>query len=229
MKFIGYLRGLSLGYAISAENSIFEIDHVQDVAYYSEKLAFERGLDPNIALAIAYGHDLGRTKLGVVGKDHACVSARYMKALMVDSEFDDQTKSIIASAIKKHNIKAKCHGFYDELIKDADACAHQDEGLLEEENPIESYRVLISNMDELSIVVAPFEAWREQYESHRKIFLKNMMDVNLFKDDSRHWIHEQRKNIRKLRSMIWYLKLGASENKFDTLDEIGRASCRETV
>jgi hypothetical protein len=220
MNFIGYLRGLSLGYAISAENSTFEQTHVQDVAYYSEILAFERNLDLNIALAIAYGHDLGRTKLGVVGKEHARVSARFMKALMIDSEFDDQIQKIIASAIKKHNLKSKCHGVYSELIKDADALAHQDEALIEDDHSAEAYRVLISNMHELSITVAPYEVWFEQFEDHRKAFLKNMLDLALFKEDSRHWIHEQRKNIRKLRSIIWYLKTENLADTFDALDAL---------
>jgi ribosomal protein L25 (general stress protein Ctc) len=221
MKFIGYLRGLSLGYALSSENATFEQDHVQDVAHYSEMLAFKRNLDLNIALAIAYGHDLGRTKLGVVGKDHARVSARFMKALMLDSEFDDQTQSVIASAIKRHNLKSKCHGVYAELIKDADALAHQNEGLIDEDNPVELYRVLISNMETLSIIVAPFEVWRDQFEAHRESFLKNMNQLSLFKDDSRHWIHEQRKNVRKLRSMIWYLDVDDLKEQ-DTLSELDR-------
>lgn len=220
MKFIGYLRGLSFGYAFSAENSTFEQDHVHDVAHYSEMLAFKRNLDLNIALAIAYGHDLGRTKLGVVGKDHARVSARFMKALMLNSEFDEQTQSKIASAIKKHNIKSKCHGVYAELIKDADALAHQDEGLLEDDDPVETYRVIISNMEELSIVVAPIEDWRDQFEAHRITFLKNMENPAIFKEDSRHWVHEQRKNVRKLRSIIWYLKADASDDKFNTMDAL---------
>ncbi len=217
MTFIGYLRGLSLGYAISSENSKFETAHVQDVAYYSEKLAFERGLDQNVALAIAYGHDLGRTKLGVNGKEHARVSARFMKALMAASDFDEKTQSLITTAIKKHNKKAKCHGVYDELIKDADALAHQDEGLLDEGNQVEAYRATMSNLLELSVVVAPLEVWREQFESHRATFLHNMMHFDLFKEDTRQWIHEQRKNVRKLRSMIWYLNLG---NQFDALDVV---------
>lgn len=221
MKFIGYLRGLSLGYALSSENATFEQDHVQDVAHYSEMLAFKRNLDLNIALAIAYGHDLGRTKLGVVGKDHARVSARFMKALMLDSEFDDQTQSVIASAIKKHNLKSKCHSVYAELIKDADALAHQDEGLTDDDNPVELYRVLISNMETLSITVAPFEVWRDQFEVHRESFLKNMNHLSLFKDDSRHWIHEQRKNVRKLRSMIWYMNVDELKDH-DTLSELDR-------
>lgn len=221
MKFIGYLRGLSLGYALSSENATFEQDHLQDVAHYSEMLAFKRNLDLNIALAIAYGHDLGRTKLGVVGKDHAGVSARFMKALMLDSEFDDHTQSVIASAIKKHNLKSKCHGVYAELIKDADALAHQDEGLIDDDNPVEFYRVLISSMETLSITVAPFEVWRDQFEAHRDSFLKNMNQLSLFKDDSRHWIHEQRKNVRKLRSMIWYLDVDDLKER-DTLSELDR-------
>lgn len=224
MKFIGYLRGLSLGYALSAENSNFERDHVHDVAHYSEMLAFKRDLDLNIALAIAYGHDLGRTKLGVVGKDHARVSARFMKALMLDSEFDNQTQSMIASAIKKHNLKSKCHGVYAELIKDADALAHQDEGLIDDDNPVELYRVLISNMEELSINVAPFDVWHDQFESHRVSFLKNMNNQALLKEDSVHWIHEQRKNVRKLRSIIWYLKVDEYNDceMEDALSELDR-------
>lgn len=215
MTFIGYLRGLSLGYAISSENSKFETAHVQDVAYYSEKLAFERCLDQNVALAIAYGHDLGRTKLGVNGKEHARVSARFMKALMAASDFEEQTQSLITTAIKRHNKKAKCHGVYDELIKDADALAHQDEGLIDESNQVEVYRATISSLLELSVVVAPLEAWCDQYESHRATFLHNLMHIDLFKEDSRQWIHEQRKNVRKLRSIIWYLNSG---DQFDALD-----------
>ncbi len=226
MKFIGYLRGLSLGYALSSENATFEQDHVHDVAHYSELLAFKRNLDLNIALAIAYGHDLGRTKLGVVGKDHARVCARFMKALMLDSEFDEQTQIMIVSAIKKHNLKSKCHGVYEELIKDADALAHQDEGLIDDDNPVETYRVVISNMEALSITVAPFEAWRDQFEVHRVSFLKNMNTLSLLKTDSRNWIHEQRKNIRKLRSIIWYLKVDDLKEhelkEHDALSEVDR-------
>ncbi len=220
MKFIGYLRGLSLGYALTSENRAFEVSHVHDVAYYSEKLAFERGLDQNIALAIAYGHDLGRTKLGVVGKNHARVSARFMKALMAASEFDLETQDMIGYAIKKHNLKGKCHVDYAELIKDADALAHLDEGLIADDNRVERYRTIISNMIELSIKVAPLELWCEQFESHRMTFLKNMSHLDFFKKDATHWIHEQRKNVRKLRSMIWYLKIGITDDRFDDLDNL---------
>ncbi len=211
MKYVGYIKGLAEGYALQSEDSAFEQKHLSDVAYFAEKLAVERKLNPNLALVIAYGHDLGRIKNGVYGKGHSVESEKIVSALLETSDFETENLKIIGDAIRNHNQKSKIQDAYSELIKDADAMAHNEEGILDPEDGYEYYRMVASEIDTGELNVSPIENWLECYTLCLSSLSKNVKDKAKFLEVPDSWVHEQRILVRQARSILWYLKMNVSQ------------------
>jgi len=206
MKFVGYIKGLAEGYAIQSEDSVFELKHLSDVAYFSEKLAVARGLDPNLALIIAYGHDLGRIKNGIYGKGHSEESAKIVRELIEQSEIKLDALESVLEAISVHNQKSKIHGGYAELIKDADALAHLEEELIDPTESYEHFRVKALETPQTLLMIASLEAWVEAYLNCLKQLIGNLQNKKAFIEAPDKWVHAQRVLVRKTRSILWFFK-----------------------
>lgn len=211
MKYVGYIKGLAEGYALQSEDSTFERKHLSDVAYFAEKLAVERKLNPNLALIIAYGHDLGRIKNGVYGKGHSAESEKIVSAILETSDFEIENRKIIGDAIRHHNQKSKIQDVYSELIKDADALAHNEEGILDPEDGYEYYRMIASEIDTVELNVSPIENWLERYSACLSSLSENVSDKAKFLEMPDSWVHEQRILVRQVRSILWYFKKNVSQ------------------
>ena len=210
MKLVGYLRGLTEGLAVCSEESAFEIPHQRDVAYYAQKLAYERHLDINVALLIAYGHDLGRLKNSVHGAGHSKESAKIVKALLKESGMNNDAIKVISDAIKKHSVKSQIGSDYEELIKDADALAHRDEGIIGDgvKDLIELARINVIEKGDVSIGVADAQSWINAFNQLSET-LSTEWHLDAFEIDPNKWVHATRITIRKLRELIWlYQKSG---------------------
>lgn len=200
--FIHYLKGIAEGAALTSEDSSFEVVHLKDVEKHMTKLAHSRGLSTEICLIIGYGHDLGRTHLGVEGKKHARAGSEFMEKLLQNTEFTAMDRYMICKAIKRHNQKSKIHGVYDEVIKDADSLAHQDEGLIGEQDITESYRARIAMCKGIEFQVAPTEKWQAEALQCLRQIEEMIKDETLYLNSPDQWVHSIRVTVRKMRSII---------------------------
>ena len=201
MKTMNMMRDISTHAAYHSEDHLFETQHLNDVVYFIEQLATHRKLDKNLAKIIAYGHDLGRTLGGISGKGHADMSATITQALLrSDNHLSMKKQAVILHAIKCHSKKNQFHNAYDELIKDADALAHNLEGMIEASDWREQQRVVVSNLGVVRIEERPIEEWMGRLET----LLKEKMDIE--PDNLNHWVHQRRIQIREMEGICWYLR-----------------------
>lgn len=104
--------------------------HTYGVAQCCTMLALKRGLDPELAHISGLLHDIYTYHMGnpichaISGADMARTAIRKMDI------FKDGEKEIILSSIFYHTDKARIHGKYDEVLKDADVlqCYYNDAG-----------------------------------------------------------------------------------------------------
>lgn len=206
MEMVHYLKGLAVGYAHQSINAPFEIQHLLDVEKFITELCRRRKLSIDKGLIIAYGHDLGRIKEGVVGKRHSEVSAEILKELLKDSDFKKKEKRQICKAIRKHNQKDKLQSAYAELIKDADSMAHDFEGLVDRDDYYENCRILAVKAGIPTIVAESSEKWEEAMIKAYWRIVKIAKDEIALRAHSEFWVHDLRVAIRKMRSILWILK-----------------------
>lgn len=230
LKMVGYLRGLSEGLALKSEDSAFEVAHQKDVAYYAQKLAYERHLDMNVALLIAYGHDLGRLKNGVYGSGHAAESSKIMKKLLREYDRDDEAK-VIMRAIEKHSAKNRVGSNYVELIRDADALAHRDELILTDrlKDEYEWSRVHVVDNGDITLTLVEPQLWIDAFNQLSEA-LSEYWCIESLDLDAREWVHKARIMIRRIRSFIWlYEKADGNDSMKDydkTLKEVFKSLSR---
>ncbi len=206
MIFLKYLKGLAEGSAINAVDSTFEMIHLAHVEKHILELSQNRNLDPNIALAIAYGHDLGRSRGGVTGKGHAKMGDSLMRPLLKESGFSIKEQKVICRAIKRHSKKNVIHKPYDELIKDADSLAHQEECLIHGQGSYEAYRILASSSDKFAYKGAVTAKWQVACDICVELLRTSLFDREGIVHSTDHWVHTTRVSIRKMRSLLWVLK-----------------------
>ena len=218
MKAIGYLKGLSEGCAICSDNPSFEVPHQQDVAYFAQKLAFERKLDGSIALMIAYGHDLGRIKNGVTGSRHAKEGAKLTKEILKHFGVQNETIKVVSRAIKNHSHKEKIDDEYSELIKDADALAHRQERILCEDDVYELARIKAIVIGNISLEISEADLWFEALESLYIDFVETWT-LNAFDAEPSKWVHATRVKIRKIRSLILLFSKSGMGDHYDKIDK----------
>ncbi len=200
--FLNYLKGFAEASALYSEEPEFETTHLENVILHSMHLSKKRNLDEKLVMAIAMGHDLGRTHLKIHGKKHAKTGSKLMKKLLKDSDFSEEEKRIICDAIEHHNEKNKIHNEYDELIKDADSLAHRDDGILAEDNKYEQSRIIASECDLLEMAFAPVFEWISVYNEHVEILKAKYLDMDKCNNHPEEWVHEIRTGIRKLRTIL---------------------------
>lgn len=208
MDFINHLRNITERLAHQSSDVHFEYWHLLDVVHYATKLSRERQLDQRLCLAIAYGHDLGRLKEGVIGKGHAKAGARCMQTLFKQNKSCKYTYSeqrIICHAIAVHNQKNKCHGPYDELIKDADSLAHHTEGVLN--TPSELWRVQLCENPGFNLNVASVSTWQQTFAEQQHKILVHLAHSTHRLEHPDVWVHQARTGIRSVRSIAWALDL----------------------
>ncbi|MBF4691806.1 CHAD domain-containing protein [Fusibacter ferrireducens] len=186
------------------EHSLFEHSHFLDVERHIHVLASQRKMDVHIALCIAYFHDISRIKEGINGKLHAKRSAEIANKRLKkisNVKLSKSTRKVICSAILHHNQKAKIHGPFDELIKDADSLAHQDEFGFPSDSDFEQIRLDLMALDQVNFSVSKVIDIQSVYTMYSEAFLA------LFKStpkDMNHWVHEIRIAIRKLRALLYF-------------------------
>ena len=109
------------------ENSRYYINHLYGVSEYCALLAYRRGLNAEIADVSGMLHDIYQVTAGTTNK-HGKKGAKVAKLILENASlvtYTDEEISIITTAISKHSKKAKIHGPYEELLKDADVLSHQ--------------------------------------------------------------------------------------------------------
>lgn len=203
--FLSYLKGFAEASALYSEQSEFESNHLDNVMLHAMHLCKKRNLDEKLVIAIAMGHDLGRTHLKINGKKHAKASSKLMKRLMVESDFSSEEQSIICDAIEHHNEKDLLHSEYAELIKDADSMAHKDDGILSDDDQFEQLRIMASECDQLVMTYAPVSEWIGAYSEHVNILKAIYLNSEKRSNHPEEWVHEIRTETRKLRTLLTLL------------------------
>lgn len=204
MTNIAALKQLMASLARKSPDSTFESEHLEHVTSFALSLGEKRGLDLNLCLVIALAHDIGRLKLGVVGKGHAKAGAKEIKKLLKSYDglgFSNQEQKVICHAISVHNQKGKIHGPYDELIKDADAMAHGLEGLLEI-GP-EPWRVELCKNPGYTLTVKEGIIWEQVLAKEIKSLREHLSHQGFQMEQPDVWVHQTRTAIRKIRSIVW--------------------------
>lgn len=229
MKTVNMMRDISTHAAYHSDDHLFEVQHLNDVVHFIEQLADKRKLDKNLAKIIAYGHDLGRIMGGISGKGHAKMSAIMTQALLrSDGHLSTKKQALILHAIKHHAKKNRVHHVYDELIKDADALAHNLEGLIEANDWIQQQRVVVSNMRAVRIEVKPIEDWVRRLEM--LLYDDNQIELHEIDDETEieldHWVHQRRIRIREMEGICWYLR-NYDQKAFRFMKDISKQLMRE--
>ncbi|MDF1615863.1 HD domain-containing protein [Petrocella sp. FN5] len=182
----------------------YDYQHVRTVERLSLDMAKRRGLNTEVAQAIALLHDMGRITENAVGKEHATVGSKLTYRWLTDYDVDEVTKLTIVDAVAKHNRKKQIDGPYDELIKDCDALAHKleigeylpkYEQLRCEQAYKLFFKMVMKDFDEMDRI------FKEKYV-HLWSLLKDVDEESI---DGK-WVHNIRTEIRTLRAMIWLLK-----------------------
>ncbi len=206
MTNIAALKQLMASLARKSPDRAFECEHLQHVTNFALSLGEKRGLDLDLCLVIALAHDMGRLKLGVVGKGHAKAGAKEIKKLLKSNAglgFSSQEQKLIYHAISVHNQKGKIHGPYDELIKDADAMAHGLEGLLEI-GP-EPWRVELCKNPGYTLSVKEGAVWEQVLAKEIKSLREHLSHQGFQMEQPDIWVHQTRMAIRKIRSIVWVM------------------------
>ena len=213
MKPVKLLKTVSKKYAKESADSAFELSHRKHVADYSKKLAKSRYLDSNLALLIAYGHDLGRTKEGFIGKGHALAGSNFCSSLLKnETHLSNKKIKKVAKAISLHSKKKIIDDSYCELIKDADSLAHYKEGLISEDDWAELYRVYASKIDSIDIKVSPIDNWHEVWKNNLESLLEDSDSQDIY---SPSWVHKKRIAIRQLKIINkYFIKLDKRNKEF---------------
>ena len=211
MKSVVLLQEISKKYAYESDESEFEIQHLNDVVHFAEYLSKIRGLNKKTAQLIAYGHDLGRTKENIFGKAHARVGAQIVREILAENtKMNAEEIDRICKAISKHSKKNKLHGQYAELIKDADALAHNCELLIDEKNWVEQYRVIASDILKFEVTCAPINQW---FTTWQETLQKFCDEITVNCQPNEDWVHKQRIRIRQIKGMHWYFIALNRENR----------------
>lgn len=203
-----HLRALRAEMCPYIENSLYEHSHFLNVERHIKVLAKQRQLDTNLALAIAYLHDISRLQEGVMGKQHAKRSAEIVRSKLepyLKKDLSKATINTVCSAILHHNQKSKIHEPYDELIKDADSLAHQDEFGYPTDKEYERIRIeLIGQKETQFSIVSEVEIATlfSRYCDHLIALLETPPK------DFNHWVHEVRVTIRKIGALLYFSENG---------------------
>ncbi|GAU79073.1 HD domain-containing protein [Fusibacter sp. 3D3] len=184
------------------ERSLYEHSHFLNVERHIKALASQRKLDENLALCIAYFHDVSRIMEGVSGKIHSKRSAEIAKArLKKMGMLSKHTRKVIYSAILHHNQKSKVHGPFEELIKDADSLAHQDEFGMSIDNEFEQIRLDLMALDEIRFSASEESFVKTVYSNYCEHFMGLLSTPP---NEMNHWVHEMRTTIRKLQALLYF-------------------------
>lgn len=125
-----------------------EMAHMELVVEHVLKLCKVRRLDPSLAEMAAMLHDVGRWISSEETGGHGKRGARLATRLLEPYELSPELVGTITRAIKNHTKKDRVDDDYSELIKDADALAHDAEAVDLAEKPMEAFR--IKSMQKLS-------------------------------------------------------------------------------
>lgn len=189
------LRNYILGLTEIGGHPVTDFNHAVHVAEIIVPLAELRDLDVITAELIAWLHDIGRIK-GLEG-NHALVGAKEADRILRGFGLDEEEIEIIVRAISYHSQKNKVHDPYSELIKDADALAHEQDHLALDE--YETFRV--HHAFELAMHVEPLEVDIVRiYES----LLEKCNDY-LKTAPSGKMVHDFRICLRKMRTILWLI------------------------
>lgn len=117
------IRNYVLGLTEISGHPNDDYNHVIHVSDNIKILAQNRGLNQEDALLIAWLHDIGRIK--AFEGEHGATGAKEAIRLLNYYDLEKEEIRLIANAIEHHSMKHLIHDDYSELIKDADAMAHE--------------------------------------------------------------------------------------------------------
>ena len=156
------------------KNKEFEKAHYQKVKIYAEMLAKRRNLDVNRALVSAMLHDIGRIQPDSSKRKHAEVSAKIAYTILQNNGMKNNSSKKIAKDISKHSFKSQIGNPYEELLKDADSLAHQDEFGLQALSLPEKMRCELAEVCNMEFYLIPPDhmMWSDILWNKIKIILK---------------------------------------------------------
>lgn len=116
------LLSLAKEYMISIKDFEHDVNHMNDVVYYTKKLIDELDIeiDPEVCIISAYWHDVGRTKLGL---GHEKLSADMLKEIMIQMGYDEILIEKCYKAIENHKWNMTPETNEGLVVKDADKLA----------------------------------------------------------------------------------------------------------
>ncbi|MFO7611359.1 MAG: CHAD domain-containing protein [Clostridia bacterium] len=216
---VKHIRLLCYTLALNSDDPGFETRHMELVESNCIKLAKRRGMDESIAVSIACLHDLGRVKNRVYGKGHAVESAVVAESILSDCRIDGKPRKIIIRAIGNHNRKGRVNDKYSELIKDADSISAFDGGGISAQRTFEYIRCKYADSVKVEVIENPKADMAGSIKSSMANILINLTDLKNSETPYR-LIHEIRTDIRKTRSVLWYMKNNPKAGKSGTFDRL---------
>ncbi len=182
--------------------TLYDTFHIPGVERHAKALAESRGLDVSLAQTIALLHDYARIQYGIIGKPHALTGAKLSRKFLQEVGLKMATIDLITNAIAVHNQKKKVHGYYAELIKDADALAHRDEANGIPEDVYEALRCQWAFEPPASFQVAE-DLQPQKILQALLDAVADQLQVQTPDDITADWVHDTRVHIRKVRSLLW--------------------------
>ena len=116
------LINLAKDYMKTIEDREHDINHMNDVVYYTKKIlnCLDEKLNPDVCVISAYWHDVGRIK---TRKGHEKLSAEMLKEEMQKNGYDDKFIEECYKAIEFHKWNMEPTTIEGLAVKDADKLA----------------------------------------------------------------------------------------------------------
>ena len=202
-------------------NAEYEMKHYQNVKAYATSLAQDRNLDSKRTQIVAILHDIGRMTLDNSNRKHAAISAEIAHKILSEQKVSQKVNKGISRDISQHSKKSVIGNPYEELLKDADSLAHQDELGDQALSRVEKIRcdLAMYNGRKLFTFVDLNQLGKEKIQK-KIIKIKDSLsqgDENFFQKES---IHLFRIDINKIRTLVWILNK-AETKKSDTFKNLG--------
>jgi len=202
-------------------NAEYEKKHYQNVKAYATSLARYRNLDSKRTQIVAILHDIGRMMPDNSNRKHAAISVEIANKMLSDQKVSQKIIKDIIRDISQHSKKSRIGNPYEELLKDADSLAHQDELGYQALSRVEKVRCDLAMYNGGKLFAFSDSSQLEKESIQDKIIkIKDSLsqgDEIFFQKES---IHLFRIEINKARTLIWLLNK-VETKKSDTFRSLG--------
>lgn len=203
----------------------FDNRHIKLVAKHCKELAEIRGLDPDVARTIGLLHDHGRVIGQVYGKGHGEAGKEIARQWLAPYQVSEEVLQIITMAIGNHSYKKRMDGPYDELIKDADCLAHEDE-FGEVISKYERVRIEDARLAPLIMALNDDKDLQKTLDKGLKKLNRHMKGLSKSGLTNK-GVHQYRVQVRRIRALLWLGDEDGVTGKGKALNKCLKASFKD--